>query len=273
MRTFIATLLLLLSVGFAHAGSMPLIGAGKPPTVFTPASLPNLRLWAEANQQVYTDTGCTTPAGNGDPVGCMKDLSGNSFDLTAAASRPSLVISAGKSALAFTAAGFTCLSKNADLGIYSHGSGSVFIAIQSSSPPVGTVILGGGKSDTNIPLMGWIETGLTTASTFRTFIRNDANVPLADGNIVTNAFESTAHVVGFTWDGATVQGYKDGAAASTLALASGSTITITTTALGCLSRIGQAGSTTANVAGIVATHSVLSAGEIAQVTAYLAALQ
>lgn len=41
-----------------------------------------LGMWVRADKDVYTDAGCTTPATNGNDVGCWQDQSGNGHDYT-----------------------------------------------------------------------------------------------------------------------------------------------------------------------------------------------
>jgi hypothetical protein len=83
--------------GAQHQPSAQFIPPGFPPGVFlnrgaidaapngggwTPASLgANLVGWYDASQPVYTDTGCSTGATNGQSIQCVPDQSGNAYNV------------------------------------------------------------------------------------------------------------------------------------------------------------------------------------------------
>jgi hypothetical protein len=66
----------------AHA-QLTLTGAGKgapPAAAWTPTSLGvNLVAWWDISQPVYTDTGCSSVASNGNNIDCVPDQSGNGY--------------------------------------------------------------------------------------------------------------------------------------------------------------------------------------------------
>jgi hypothetical protein len=78
-------------------------GGNGPGGVGAASSTGNLVLWLRADRGVFTDTVCTTPAGNSDTVRCWQDQSGNGLHANNTASAPSFVTGAqnGQPALSF----------------------------------------------------------------------------------------------------------------------------------------------------------------------------
>lgn len=86
-----------LAASQATAGTLPLMGAGPSSAgvPFTPADLPDLFAWYEADRQVFTDTSCTTPATDTQAVACWGDNSGNNRNMlqATAGNRPTYLSS------------------------------------------------------------------------------------------------------------------------------------------------------------------------------------
>lgn len=82
-RQAIAVILLCTGLFCLAQAQVPMTGAGKGApggAVWTPATLgANLVAWWDVSQPVYTDTGCSTAATNGQNIDCVPDQSGNSL--------------------------------------------------------------------------------------------------------------------------------------------------------------------------------------------------
>jgi hypothetical protein len=138
LRIFLA-LWLALTPAFAWAGSMSLLGVGKPQAsgAFTPASISGLIAWYKADAGLFTDTGCSTAATNGQAVACWKDQSSSGYNQLQATSGNRPVFSTtglgGDAGVTFTAASGQFLNTATDTVALSGSTATICVVYQYTS--------------------------------------------------------------------------------------------------------------------------------------------
>ena len=156
-RVAILSVLLTLS-GSALSGSLSLLGAGGVGGGgggWTPASLgAGLALWLEPADitTLFQTIDCSTTAvsANADPVGCIKDKSGNGFNLSAAANdgtRP--VYTTGTSNYVAFNGTNSFLFRTGGSGLDLYGSAaqySIWVCVRSNSTAAGAILVAESNS-------------------------------------------------------------------------------------------------------------------------------
>lgn len=242
---------------------------------WTPAKL-NTALWIEARRADkcwQTITG-TTAVTDTSVCGTVQDLSGNGFDLTAAANdttRPTWNFNGGLPYLNFDGSN-DVIFRSADLGLYNSNGHSLFMAVRAN-PATSAQIFAEGQTPDATPFYS-IRADNVTASTLGVGIRNDANSTLLTfGSLATNFWNNTDQVVGVTDSFGTVSAYLNGVPVGTPASYTPSgTLTINRTALGALIRNTTSSWFATRVYALVAVKRVISATERKLLVGYLGKL-
>lgn len=263
-------------ISSAHAGFMSLLGVGgSTVSSFSPSSL-SPALWLEAGDgsTIFKSNACSTAASaNTDPVGCIQDKSGNSFNMTSVAddtTRP-LLLGVGTRPYLSCDGSNDLLRKTTDLGMYASGSGvSVFAAVRGN-PAAGNVLFASPNSIVSVTFyvpMQATGTGADASSQ----IRDTAGTVLPNGtSIGTNGFDNTDRVVGFIDDTTQVKAYVDGTNTDTDSYArGGGLLAADSTDLCAIVLSGSSAALwTGRVYNIVVVLRVLNSTEIANLTTYL----
>lgn len=246
---------------------------------FTPASL-SPALWIEAGNtsNIFQSNACTTAASaNSDPVGCIKDLSGNGFNLTSAAddtTRP-LLQGVGVHPYLDCDGSNDILFRTASLDLYNSATGySVFATTKGNTGTTNILVAEGNSTQTNT-FNRLLVSSSTTATTQQAQSRDDAGSNANSGVLlVTTSYDNTDRVLGSTDDGAataTITGYKDSSTATGSATYTHSGHTFTTDRF---SICGGRRTTSANfyvgrLYGLVIVKSVLSSTDRGNLITYM----
>jgi len=278
----IAALWIALAPVKVWAGSMTLLGAGSAGAApFTPASL-SPAWWQEARNfatffQSNAGSGAA-PASNGDVIGWIPDLSGNSVTLTSAANdatRPTLAGVGVKPSITCTAANSTVVFNSTGLNSYNAGASSWFFAVKSNSNAVNSAVAGEGNSGNTNVIYTLVFANSSTASTLSGQVRNStAGVILAPSTALqTGVFNGSDHVVGVVDDGTTVTPYLDGVAGTPFTYtARTGTLTTNRFAICANWRSAILGPWNGAIYGGVIVNRVLNSTEIGNLSTYLAGL-
>lgn len=247
-------------------------------TPFTPSSL-SPAWWFEArNYSTFFQSNAGTgaaPSVNGDVIGFIPDLSGNSITLTSAANdatRPTLAGVGTFPSLTCTAANSTIVRNTTGLNSYNAGASSWFFAVKSNSNATSTYVAGEGLSTNAGPIYSLTSSNSSTASTLSGFIRNLASTTLLGQNtaLQTNAFNASNHVVGLIDNGLTVTPYLDGVAGSPFTYnARSGTLTTDRFAICGLFRSTPGGFWNGSIYSGVIVNRVLNSTEISNLNTYL----
>jgi hypothetical protein len=228
---------------------------------FTPADLsPSLWIEPRAGSVFQSNAGSTAAASNGDPVGYIADLSGNGFHLTSVAddtTRPTVQNVGVLPYLSFDGSN-DMLRRVANLGIYSGGAFSVFIAARGSPGAINNYLLTEGNSGSTSQLLGVFKSGAATASTWNELYRDNAGANMSSATIA----------VASAWDG-TSSGYLDTTTAADTGTYTRGTATFNQLALGALLRTTPSGWFAGWVYGLVVVSRVITATERQNLITYL----
>jgi hypothetical protein len=241
---------------------------------FTPADLsPSLWIEPRAGSVFQSNAGSTAAASNGDPVGYIADLSGNGFHLTSVAddtTRPTVQNVGVLPYLSFDGSN-DMLRRVANLGIYSGGAFSVFIAARGSPGAINNYLLTEGNSGSTSQLLGVFKSGAATASTWNELYRDNAGANMSSATIaVASAWDGTDNVVGLTEDGSgNSSGYLDTTTAADTGTYTRGTATFNQLALGALLRTTPSGWFAGWVYGLVVVSRVITATERQNLITYL----
>lgn len=264
-----------MGLGFSHLGGGGR-GAAVTPPAFTPASLSPNR-WGEARAANFqSNAGTTAAAIDTDPVGYYTDLSGSAVHLTSAANdttRPTLQGTATKPFLRFDGSNDILRYMGGALGSYAAGSTSWFMAAKFPSVVANTVLMSEGSTASN-PYYAPLTASSAGATIQSARLNNGANILDGSSAVLANALDANWHVIGIIDNGSTLTPVIDGISGAPLSYTrSGSFAALNQFGLGGLLR-GGSGSLNAafDLAGEVLVNRVLTATEIANLSAYLATL-
>lgn len=230
-------------------------------SVWTPASLPNLKSWHKADVGVFSDLG-TTPAVNNGTVEQWNDQSGNGFHLTntvAAQFRPTYKtgILNGKPVINFDPSSFAQHLFNSS---YNQGGTTVsaFIVVKyTADGPNSRIMAYESSSGSDADAASWLiyEPSLTQVNTY-----NNGN------KSVSPITSSSWNALGTIFDGVNNTMYKGGVAQTPVA----ATPTFSATGLLVVGATDTAGNPiTAQIAEIVIVTDVMSGANITNLTSYL----
>lgn len=141
---------------------------------------------------------------DGGVCGSVLDKSGNNFHLTSVAddtTRPSWNYNAGLPYLGFDGSN-DLLRRDSNLGMYSGGPFSAFIAARSATPGTSATLVTEGASASGNQFVNIFRANNGTATTQSENFRDDGGVNVAVNTItVANAWNDADRVVGLTDDG------------------------------------------------------------------------
>ena len=247
---------------------------------FSPTSISGLALWVQPSlSAMYQSNSCsgTVASANGDPVGCIKDLSGNGFDLTSVAddtTRPLLQGVGSNPYLDFDGVN-DVLKRGADLGLYSSGAQfSVWGCFKANPTAVARLVSETNNASTN-QFVIMLQAPASPFSTEGEFYRNDAGTTITNNALyltATTYWDNSVHVIGYTDTTTQLQGYKDGTGTGLQSYAGGSragSVTINQFSLGALLRVTAGGWMPARVYSLVAYKATLTGGNISNLNTYV----
>jgi len=282
LNVLIATLWLAFAPAYAQVGQIP----GWPPvqvvaSSFTPASL-SPAWWVEARNfstffQSSAGTGAA-PASNGDVIGFIPDLSGNSVTLKSAAdnaTRPTLAGVGTFPSITCTATNSTTVFNTTGVNSYNAGAASWFFAIQSNSNSADTYVASEGNSTALNTIYSIAYVNSLTATVLSGFIRNSSSSILLPQtqNLQAGVFNGSNHVFGIIDNGTSVTPYLDGVAGTPFTYtARTGTLTTDRFALCALVRSSGSGFWNGSIYAGVVVNRVLTSTEISNLTSYLSAL-
>lgn len=208
-------------------------------TISAPTDISNCVLWLKASDltTLYQEIAGTTPvSADSQTVGTWKDKSGGAFDITAAAddtTRPTFNESGGVRWVTFDGTD-DMLRRLADLGLYAAGAASIFAAIRGN-PGTDRRLLASGNTGDVDPQYA-MAVSLTTASTGRPFLRNDAATVLINTDVQVNAYDNTDRVFGLIDTGSSMTPWLGGTEGSATTYTRSGTSTFDNFALGAIVR-------------------------------------
>ena len=257
---------------------------GATASTYSVTTLPNIpasglvvRLDAYDSPMYQLINGTTPVASSGDSLGYWGDLSGNGNHFTGGANdttRPTWNTSGGKN---WVAANGTSqyLQRLSDLGLYSAGASSVFVALKTATTTP-AYLFGIGKQASATPRYSTMCSDSSSNGRLSSLIRNDASTIVVPNstNLYGVGYSSTAKVIGVIDDGSHLTGYENGVAGTPFPYSrSGSTLNALDLAvLFAQPSATKAGWMNCSIAAIIVYNRVLNSTEIAQVNAYLATL-
>jgi hypothetical protein len=247
---------------------------------FSPSSL-SPAWWQEARNfstffQSNAGSGAA-PAVNGDVIGYIPDLSGNSVTLASNANdatRPTLAGVGTFPAITCTATNSTAVLNTTGINSYNAGSASWFFAVEGNINGAGTFVAGEGNGSTTNTIYS-LSGSSSTASSLAGDIRNSAGtVILANSTALeTGVFNSGNHVIGIIDNGTTVTPYLDGVAGTPFTYTTRTgTLTTNRFAICANWRTAINGPWTGNIYGGVIVNRVLNSTEIGNLNTYLTGL-
>lgn len=179
--------------------------------------------------------GSTPVAADGDTVGAWRDLSGNGFDLAAAAdnaTRPIYHVSGGKAYVSFASASSTVLIRSASSGLWQNTSGYFTVCFSLRAPSIATnaVVLGEFATGSANSIIKFLTANSTTASSASVNYKTDGATVIQSpvGVVRANALDATWRVVCMINKGNGTQGNIDGVQGTYLTWSSGYSSAITT---------------------------------------------
>lgn len=237
------------------------------------ASLSGLKLWLDADDSttLFTNTGCTTAAANGNGVACWKDKSGNGYDVTqgTANQRPTLQTS-------------STINSKPSLNFDPTGAGAGQLLFRTTSTPLAA----GDNTYTMIGVWRSTSTGSQVLfeqnkATSNTTTGERASILLNSGSYGFNGYNENLHNMSsyststtygsvITRNGGAFKLFSNSGSVFTSSIAA-----TTTLSAGVLTVGGRQGSTgygellTGNIAEVMIYDRVLTDYEIGQVRAYL----
>lgn len=177
------------------AGTMMLMGAGpQTPAAWNPLNLPGLVGWYKGDAGTFTNTGCTTPAVNGNTLGCWADQSGHSANLIQATTgqQPRYDTSSLNGLSVVTApAGASQMS----VAIFNLGgtTASVFMVVKSTAANLGRVVdYGVGSTDTSsTSFIAAFFSSITAPASYNNGFKSQGTVVSSSWNEIGSIFDGT----------------------------------------------------------------------------------
>lgn len=255
-----------LSLGFGLGPANP-----RRSTAFTPLSL-TPALWIDPSDTatMFQSNAGTTTVTDTSVCGYAGDKSGNAKHFTSLANnttRPTWNNNSGKPYLNFDGTD-DVLRNNTDMGFYSAGALSTFIAVRGN-PALNTYLFVSTETNGGA-YYGIAQSSNGSASDSKIFMLNDASSVRFNSDLALGIWNNADVVYGVVDDGSSITPYVNGVAGTTVPYTRSGALTLSCVTLGGLV-IGGAGGNWfgARIYELVSVKRVLTAPEIVSLNSYL----